>query len=1339
LNCRLFLLMKNNILLGLVIAVVIAVLLSSTFMVSAVSVSYSDSYLSKKDSSISGQTSGKITEIKDMIDDKLVANREKVIKSKYPKVEIKTDKFLMFGGEPIIDLEIIDHTEYCTVDCYSILETTIHQKSKLMDKLETRSLVGNTFQYTNNIQTKIYVLKNVSHSVEIPKLVEQCKDIVLPIGSMSGVDGKLVSYQQSLVTHKICYFEDIGLKETIQEYNEEFVEYNNEELDIGTYIIKITGKKNFNDIIDWVPTIQNQKIEALAWWNITEPYGNGSLGDVNFVVTVGSRTFGNMVYNVDYTVGGNTIYLMTNRDYSFNSFNLGPGTTLATNNITGAVIYIMSKGEMNIQGTIDLSNKLQPGQYNSTSFSYLGDSSTTPSVANGGSSYASGSQGGGFGGGGKSGNVRIVGCTVKVAGTGGTGDYPFGPQGGPSSSVSTGDDCIETIIGAPGIKSGGGGGPSDAYDESAGHYGCTISSSGGSGGGSYGSNAGDGTSTATHTSSWDCYSGSVGNGGGGAGGTAGKPGLNLVIRGLNTSIIGTINLAGTNGGKGGKGGFNYYGTWVSSSWVTRTTGCGGYGGGGGGGANAGNMKIYYRYLTNTTSITSLVNKTGGVGGIGSTNSPYAPDCDVYTSNTGGSGSAGTITLSQEGFASTDLINPLNNSMAVIPPIVFFSATITPFGVTLANATFYLFENSTLNNTQITSLTGITTKTNLTWNRTAEEMSIGLWSWGVKTCYTDGIISKCYTTQNNTFTTFSVQFGNTSYNNITYEMYNETYSINITSTGFLNLTGTLVWDGTEYTATTSGNLVNATFTRNIWIPIGTGNKTFHWHILYGGQLKESSPKNVTVLNSIFALCNSTINLNKTFLNITYKDETTNAYINASIISSIWNYNMTNSPYGKQLVYSGPSGVTFVEHPFCFIPPHSSIIISSATYQYGNAGAGYSTKIWPFNNLALTNSSTGLTLYLINLVDSGVTPVTFQTVNSQTNVVVGNIRIQIYRTILGVSTLVDDGYTDTAGTISYYMSPITPYTIVTSGGGCNSLTSTITPTSSQYNLLLTCTSTTSQNFATILNGVSYQRTPADGVNTPGSINYSFYVISNITHMTRVKFMLIDAIDGTTLATNDSLTGVGNCGVHSCLLTMQYTTYTGDNVKGKYYVALNGTADSDLILIEADAYWRFIKINMTNSVNAIGRFAMNMQDFFNTWGTNNPECLGYTTEAVCTAVPECKWMDWTMWSPKESEIYGTTTDLCVAREDVNKSEFNRIVTIFFGLTIILFILGRTTGYELNHPGAFVIMITATIFLLSMYGMFTFEGLTSYPFFNQYIFALSSGCVGLGYVISVVRRYSG
>lgn len=585
-----------------------------------------------------------------------------------------------------------------------------------------------------------------------------------------------------------------------------------------------------------------------------------------------------------------------------------------------------------------------------------------------------------------------------------------------------------------------------------------------------------------------------------------------------------------------------------------------------------------------------------------------------------------------------------------------------------------------------------------------------------------------------------------YNNITYETKPETFRLNFTydNQWYTSNNVTFYYDGTPYTPTITaqGDYYLASVGFDIpEIPNATEINTLYWKVdltnSTGTVSFNSTFQNQTIYEMDFYHCNFT-SPNK-FITIRYKDETTDAYINASVTTSSWTFNILGSSLTRTLVYSSPGGNVTDSDSFCFNPSSLSIEVSEAEYQYGNAAAGYSTKTWPFRDLTLSNATTTTTLYLINLVDSGTSPVSFQAVNSQTSTVVEGVRVSAYRTINGIETLVNDGYTDASGLVSYYMSPITPYKIVAYGGTCASLTSTITPSGNLYNLLLSCGGGGAEEFTSQLDGVTYARTPSDGVNIPGTLLYSFDVNSAIYNLTRVRFEIIDATDETILYFNDSLTNTATCTPSSCYLTFTYTTYTGDNIKGKYYVAINGTTDDDLIMIEGDAYWRFIVINQNNSVNAIGRFMLNVQDFFNTWGTSTPNCLVYTTQGTCSADTSCKWVNYTEWYPKESENYQQQGQLCVARDDLNKTEFNRIVTIFFFMVVFLFILGRTTGYELNHPGAFVVMMSVVIWGLSIYGMFTFAGLTQYDFFNQYIFALSTSCVGLGYMISVIRRYSG
>ena len=73
-----------------------------------------------------------------------------------------------------------------------------------------------------------------------------------------------------------------------------------------------------------------------------------------------------------------------------------------------------------------------------------------------------------------------------------------------------------------------------------------------------------------------------------------------------------------------------------------------------------------------------------------------------------------------------------------------------------------------------------------------------------------------------------------------------------------------------------------------------------------------------------------------------------------------------------------------------------------------------------------------------------------------------------------------------------------------------------------------------------------------------------------------------------------------------------------------------------------------------------------------------------------------------------------------------------------MVLFIMGKTTGYEMTNPGSFLLFMTGAIIILSFGGMFRFVGATPYPFFDQWIYAFICFAFSVGYNIAIVRRYS-
>src|SRR3990172_5278336 len=168
-------------------------------------------------------------------------------------------------------------------------------------------------------------------------------------------------------------------------------------------------------------------------------YNAGADGDLVF--TSGTKSYGNLVVNVDYTVSGNTLYLMLNRAYNFTNFELGSGMTLSTQNTTGAVLCIKAN-RTQIAGAVRLNNIMGTTASSFTCYGVAfsnpgiggggdGGNANAPSTVNGGSGSALG-----FGGGGAGGSANIYNATLSYVGYGGTGGAGGTPGGTGGASVT---------------------------------------------------------------------------------------------------------------------------------------------------------------------------------------------------------------------------------------------------------------------------------------------------------------------------------------------------------------------------------------------------------------------------------------------------------------------------------------------------------------------------------------------------------------------------------------------------------------------------------------------------------------------------------------------------------------------------------------------------------------------------------------------------------------------------------------------------------------------------------------------------------------------------------------
>jgi hypothetical protein len=579
--------------------------------------------------------------------------------------------------------------------------------------------------------------------------------------------------------------------------------------------------------------------------------------------------------------------------------------------------------------------------------------------------------------------------------------------------------------------------------------------------------------------------------------------------------------------------------------------------------------------------------------------------------------------------------------------------------------------------------------------------------------------------------YSMIENNFTYQPSAYETETQTFTINVSSS---NITSAyLNYNGTQYPTTNISNSVDFNIV-SVTLDTPTVSsitiKSFNWVLnTLSGQFTTTN-RTQTIHPINFTYCSPSVNT--TYVNFVYYDEMPpNPSINASVPQATFNYWIGSGSVTKTYFFSNTTEVP--NSRFCFSPPNKTI---TANYVYQAGGAAYVTRT--FNsivNVTYTNSSTTTNLYLIQTADSG--PVTIQVIDLTSGNVIPNARVTITRQISGGQVIaIFDGYTDSAGTVGVWLSSVVSYTITAFKSGCGSNTQTVTPVGS-YNIQLNCAGNLTE-YVSDIDGITYQRTPKDGVNSPGPTIFGYYVSSSLYPIVGSMFQIYDG-DGNLIATNqtDVSSNYTFCNSTSCLLTINYTTASGDNIKGRYYINLGNQTNYSYVLLEKDAYWRYIYINTNNSQQAWKKTILHFDEFMNVWGNRNVNCIIYKDNSSCTANPSCKWLNQTDWDPAPPD-YSKDVSFCILKDDLNKMEFSRILIIFFGMVIVLFVLGRGVGYEMTNPGSFVMFLTISIVILSMGGLFTFSGLTPWDWFNQYIYAYICVVFSLGYNLSIIRRYS-
>ena len=343
--------------------------------------------------------------------------------------------------------------------------------------------------------------------------------------------------------------------------------------------------------------------------------------------------------------------------------------------------------------------------------------------------------------------------------------------------------------------------------------------------------------------------------------------------------------------------------------------------------------------------------------------------------------------------------------------------------------------------------------------------------------------------------------------------------------------------------------------------------------------------------------------------------------------------------------------------------------------------YPQRLWTESS-TLTNDTTTRILYMLH-EDDGIYS-TIQIVDQQGDAVIGAL-VTVERQFNGIWTIVAQASSDSAGLVTFWVNPNYDHRFTFIKDGCIGATFTLRPTQATYTAQLNCQDAPT-TYISPIDGLKYARFPAEGIISPGLTNFSFQTLSSKGNLNQIKIAIVNAT-GYVLATNTT-----DCSTTTsdCMVWVQYLVQDGDDIKGIYYVDIG----NGLFAIEADAHWVNVDASPSGSLD-IFTFINDLKYALNGWST-----------------------------------------------DDNTGDFNRLVFVFFFMCLFICVFNAYTGMDNANPGAFMIFLTAVVFIGSIanggtgQGFFYYNNLTNWTFFNNYILVMMLGITTFGTWINVNRQ---
>lgn len=523
-----------------------------------------------------------------------------------------------------------------------------------------------------------------------------------------------------------------------------------------------------------------------------------------------------------------------------------------------------------------------------------------------------------------------------------------------------------------------------------------------------------------------------------------------------------------------------------------------------------------------------------------------------------------------------------------------------------------------------------------------------------------------------------------FNNITYESKQETYTLNFTydSTeyGTATPTANLVYNGTSYAGTKSGTGNTITFSKTLTIDTVTSqqNKSFYWEVILtnssGANYFNSTTQNQTVNIASLSYCGGAGG-SVVYLNFTFLDEGDSSALNATNDLTDFDYWISGGSVTQSYIVTNTTENP--EYAFCFVPQDEDVIVD-LTFKY--ASSGYPLRTFQYDDQTLTNTTTNQVLYLLGSSD-GI----YSTIQATTSLgsPINGATMVVERQFSGTWTTVEQGVTGTDGAATFWVNPNFDHRITATKTGYTATQVIIRPSQSTYTIIMSET-TGNATFVSDLPGVKWAAYPHPGSIEAGTYNFNVTVTSSTSNLENCKFELLNATNTSqVLATSTSFTNSTYCQP-----SFDYTVTANQNFFGR--LSLDTTSTTGWVIVDTD--WKWVAIDLDKK----------------SWRTI-------------------------------TSFFEDLKDLSEFGEG-NERDFSRYIFFFMLSTILLSVFFHFSGFEISNPGVSILLIWFIILVASVAGFLSFNSGSDNinSVWEQYAFLLIFSLLSTGYMLNKWRRDS-